>query len=238
MTFILSFIISAILFIAVNATPVGKYFSELGTTGGILIYINEDSDVYVVYKCSTGITFGAGPYSLRSRPGGYTIVDDSCSEESLLDLMRERCPEWLLLGGDLRELSFASDEKSLRTSLRGESVSFLRVDNRFLTLYYSTYLDLEVNAYVSEHGVVEVKVRCGLPVAGAVLKFKPDERSDVLSEYVLAPEGFKSYDTFKRRLSDLCGFELSPGDFETMAFVTPTTAYTQLGGRRLTLTAI
>ncbi|KAF4726038.1 hypothetical protein FOZ63_022790, partial [Perkinsus olseni] len=98
-----------------------------------------------------------------------------------------------------------------------ESVNSLpSVDNSWLTPYYSLYFSFCVE---------EVTVN---------LRFEPDARQPA-SAYVIGPEEIEVYNQFKEEFSAVYGFEISPDDFKTMTFVTPTTAYTQLAGQRLTL---
>ncbi|KAF4701827.1 hypothetical protein FOZ62_017673, partial [Perkinsus olseni] len=209
-----------LLFVAAAAKPVGKYFVLFDRGPGILLYIKEDNTVNVMYRCLTDRTFLAGPYRLRHGSGAnkYIIDDDSNPGSTLFDQMRKHCPDWVTFDGDLLELSFASDHNSLTTSVGTESVNFQRVDNSFLIPYYSAYLGLEIDVYVSEYEEVEVTVNCGDSRATAILFFKPDERSKFLSQYVLGPEELESYDQFKDELLTACGFELSPNDLKTMTF--------------------
>ncbi|KAF4738497.1 hypothetical protein FOZ63_034011 [Perkinsus olseni] len=241
MPFILSLLISALLFVAEAAEPLGKYFALFETdSGGILIYINEDGTVNVIYRCLADRTFRAGPYSLRPGAGAheYIIDEDSSPGSNLLDLMRERCPELVILDGDLLNLSFASDEKSLISSLGNERLSFQRVDNSFLIPYRSTYYGSEIEVYVSEFEEVEMTVKCGDSEVTAILLFVPDERSVFLSQYVLQPEEIEFHDQFRDELLTVCDIELWPNDFMTMAYVTSTTAYTEVEGERLTLSSV
>ncbi|KAF4683512.1 hypothetical protein FOZ60_009013 [Perkinsus olseni] len=125
-----------------------------------------------------------------------------------------------------------------------ESVNSLpSVDNSWLTPYYSLYFSfcVEVDICVTEPKNVELMVRCRAldpqPSEQEVtvnLRFEPDARQPA-SAYVIGPEEIEVYNQFKEEFSAVYGFEISPDDFKTMTFVTPTTAYTQLAGQRLTL---
>ncbi|KAF4685055.1 hypothetical protein FOZ60_006993 [Perkinsus olseni] len=240
MTFILPLLISALLFVAETAGPLGTYLSPLGTAGGVIIYIKEDNTVNVMYRCLTDRTHRAGPYRLRPGSGvnEYVIQDDSSPKSSLLDVMREDCPESVLDDGDLLSLSFTPGEDSLTTSLGNRSVTFEKVGSSFFITYVSGYLGLEIEVYVSEYVEVEVTVNCGDSEVTAILYFKPDESSDFPSQSVLYPEEIEYYDQFKDQLSTVCSVELSPNDFMTMDFINSTTAFTELGGEPLTLTAV
>ncbi|KAF4685045.1 hypothetical protein FOZ60_006983 [Perkinsus olseni] len=209
MTFILSFIISALLFIAVSAAPVGKYLSYISTSAAMLIYIKEDDTVVVIFMCQSDKAAFAGPYPLLSGPGVnvYLIEDGSSSQSTLLDLAREHCPEKVFLPGDLHNISFVPDKNSLITSLGSRSDSFHKVDDSFLIPYRSTYADVDIAS-------------------------NPSPR------YVLPPEEIVYHDEFKNELSAVCGIDLSPDDFKTMVFDTSTTAFTELKGERLPLTAL
>ncbi|KAF4733187.1 hypothetical protein FOZ62_025690 [Perkinsus olseni] len=219
MTFILSFIISALLFIAVNAAPVGKYLSYIITSAAMLIYIKEDDTVVVIFMCQSDRAAFAGPYPLLSGPGvnEYVIEDGSNPQSTLLDLAREYCPEKVFLPGDLHNISFVPDKNSLITSLGNRSDSFL-------ILYRSTYADVGIEIYVSRSAYSEL--------AGS------DKRSNPSPQYVLMPGEIVYHDEFKDELSAVCGIDLSPDDFNTMVFDTSTTAFTQLKGERLPLTAL
>ncbi|KAF4717347.1 hypothetical protein FOZ63_027161 [Perkinsus olseni] len=238
MTFILSFIISALLFIAVNAAPVGKYLSYISTSAAMLIYIKEDDTVVVIFMCQSDKAAFAGPYPLLSGPGvnEYVIEDGSNPQSTLLDLAREHCPEKVFLPGDLHNISFVPDKNSLITSLGNRSDSFL-------ILYRSTYADVGIEIYVSRSAYSElagvgVQMKCGDSEVTTILYFESDKRSNPSPQYVLMPGEIVYHDEFKDELSAVCGIDLSPDDFNTMVFDTSTTAFTQLKGERLPLTAL
>ncbi|KAF4681538.1 hypothetical protein FOZ60_011974 [Perkinsus olseni] len=245
MTFILSFIISALLFIAVSAAPVGKYLSYIGTSAAMLIYIKEDDTVVVIFMCQSDKAAFAGPYPLLSGPGvnEYVIGDGSNPQSTLLDLAREHCPEKVFLPGDLHNISFVPDKNSLITSLESRSDSFHKVDDSFLIPYRSTYADVDIEVYVSRSASplragVRVTMKCGDSEVIASLFFESDKRSNPSPRYVLPPEEIVYHDEFKNELSAVCGIDLSPDDFKTMVFDTSTTAFTELKGERLPLTAL
>ncbi|KAF4721326.1 hypothetical protein FOZ63_022564 [Perkinsus olseni] len=251
MRFIISLLILALLqtlsvhglYSIEDANPVGKYFFRFPTGSALMTYIKEGNTVYVVYRCPNSGNSLAGPYSLRSAPGynAYVIEDDLSPGRGLYDLIGNHCYDFVLEDGDLLNLTFNPDDDALTTSLVNKTISFARIHNSLLNPYYSTYLGLNIEFYVYEKEEVQVTVKCGASEVSAVLFFEPDRNHHPLPlvRYVIGPDQIGFYDRFKDEpVWTDCAVELSPNDFETMAYATPTTAYTELGGKRLTLTAL
>ncbi|KAF4682853.1 hypothetical protein FOZ63_029741 [Perkinsus olseni] len=243
MAFIFASLISALLFITVEADPIGKYSGLLSQQDfAVVFYIKEDNTVYASYRCS-GVSFLVGPYRLRPGSGAdeYSIFDVSSPGSALQDRIRGHCPDFVLLDGDLVDLSFASDERSLTFSSANETVTAVRVDNSGFTPYYATYQGLKIGFSAADYKYVTMKITCGDAEVNAYLQYEPyfgPDNTEALSKYVIISYAPWLYENIKSDLADVCGFELLPDDLKAIEYVTSTTAYTELGGERLTLTAI
>ncbi|KAF4685047.1 hypothetical protein FOZ60_006985 [Perkinsus olseni] len=246
MNFVLSLITSTLLFVAVNAAPVGKYYGSTVTGTRFIIYIKEDNTVRVMYSFPKTVYSRTRSYPLHpGRVADEYIIKDNLKHPSCLRGLKGDC---VLDDGDLVNLRFAADEDSLTTSVGGRIVKFRRIDNSFIVPYYSTpneNLKIEWVMHRYKTMVAHVTVNCTvrrLKSAGArnslVNGEFPFQSKNYLSPYSMWPRPRKYYRDFKKELFTVCGIQLSPTDFKTITFATSTTAYTKFLGKRLTLTAL